>query len=33
MKRTVNVGLIGFGTVGAGVARILLGKEKPYLRA
>jgi homoserine dehydrogenase len=31
MKRTVNVGLIGFGTVGAGVARLLYGKEKSFL--
>jgi homoserine dehydrogenase len=29
MRRTVNVGLIGFGTVGAGVARALL--DKPHL--
>lgn len=32
MKRTVNVGLIGFGTVGTGVAKLLLGAEKPFLR-
>lgn len=32
MKRIVNVGLIGFGTVGAGVARIMLGESKPHLR-
>ncbi|MHB9027407.1 MAG: homoserine dehydrogenase [Candidatus Latescibacterota bacterium] len=32
MKRTVKVGLIGFGTVGTGVAKIMLGADKPYLR-
>ncbi len=30
MKRTVNVGLIGFGTVGAGVAKILLADNRPF---
>lgn len=32
MKRTVKVGLIGFGTVGTGVARLMFGQEKPFLR-
>ena len=32
MKRTVKVGLIGFGTVGAGVAKILLDGGKPHMR-
>ncbi|MCE5251288.1 homoserine dehydrogenase [bacterium] len=32
MKNPITVGLIGFGTVGTGVAKILLGKEKSYLR-
>ncbi len=32
MNNIVNVGLIGFGTVGAGVAKIMLSKEKPHLR-
>jgi len=32
MKNSVKVGLIGFGTVGTGVARIMLGKNKPYQR-
>ncbi len=32
MNNIVNVGLIGFGTVGTGVARIMLGEEKPHLR-
>ncbi len=32
MSRTLNVGLIGFGVVGAGVARLLLGDNKPFLR-
>ncbi len=32
MKRKVKAGLIGFGTVGAGVARLLFGAEKPFLR-
>ena len=32
MKRTVKVGLIGFGTVGAGVARLMFGSGKPFLR-
>lgn len=32
MKNTVNVGLIGLGTVGVGVARIMLGDEKPHMR-
>ncbi|MFC1608277.1 homoserine dehydrogenase [Candidatus Latescibacterota bacterium] len=31
MKSSVKVGLIGFGTVGTGVAKLLLGKNKPYL--
>jgi homoserine dehydrogenase len=32
MKKTVRVGLIGFGTVGTGVASLLLGKVKPFLK-
>ncbi len=32
MKPVIKLGLIGFGTVGTGVARILLGKTKPHLR-
>ena len=32
MKNIVKVGLIGFGTVGTGVAKILYGLEKPHLR-
>ncbi len=32
MKDIVKVGLIGFGIVGCGVAKIMLGKEKPFLR-
>jgi len=32
MKRTVKVGLIGFGTVGTGVAKLMLGGEKLFLR-
>jgi len=32
MERTVKVGLIGFGTIGAGVAKILLDDGKPHLR-
>ena len=32
MKDIVKVGLIGFGTVGTGVAKIMLGTEKPHLR-
>ena len=31
MKHTVRVGLIGFGTVGVGAARLLYRKEKPFL--
>ena len=32
MKDSVKVGLIGFGTVGTGVAKIMLGKDKPFLK-
>ena len=32
MRNVVKVGLIGFGTVGTGVARILCGAEKPHHR-
>ncbi|MBT4485141.1 MAG: homoserine dehydrogenase, partial [Candidatus Latescibacteria bacterium] len=32
MKDIVKVGLIGFGTVGAGVAKIMCGQQKPHLR-
>ncbi|MFA6471528.1 MAG: homoserine dehydrogenase [Candidatus Latescibacterota bacterium] len=32
MNRTVRVGLIGFGTIGTGVASLLLSKKKPFLR-
>jgi len=32
MKHIVKVGLIGFGTVGTGVAKIMTGIEKPYLK-
>ena len=32
MKQIVRVGLIGFGTVGAGVASLLFGKGKPFLK-
>ena len=32
MKDVVKVGLIGFGTVGTGVAGIMLGTKKPFLR-
>ncbi|MFC1489841.1 homoserine dehydrogenase [Candidatus Latescibacterota bacterium] len=32
MKNIVKVGLIGFGTVGSGVAKIMTSKEKPHLR-
>ncbi len=32
MKRTIKVGLIGFGTVGSGVARLMFGSGKPFLR-
>ncbi len=32
MKKQVNVGLIGFGTVGAGVAGLMFADDKPYLR-
>ncbi|HUT62901.1 MAG TPA: homoserine dehydrogenase [Anaerolineae bacterium] len=32
MKHTVKLGLIGFGTVGTGVAKILYGSQKPHLR-
>ncbi len=32
MKRTIKAGLIGFGTVGTGVAKLLLSGEKPFLR-
>ncbi|MFC1528781.1 homoserine dehydrogenase [Candidatus Latescibacterota bacterium] len=32
MKDVVKVGLVGFGTVGSGVAKILYGQQKPYLR-
>jgi len=31
MKDSVKVGLIGFGTVGSGVAKIMLGEDKPFL--
>ena len=33
MKDVVKVGLIGFGTVGTGVAGIMLGTKKPFLRS
>ncbi len=29
-KNTVNIGIIGFGTVGAGTAKILLKKQKDF---
>jgi homoserine dehydrogenase len=32
MEKVITAGLIGFGTVGSGVAKILFGEEKPYLR-
>ncbi|MFC1693385.1 homoserine dehydrogenase [Candidatus Latescibacterota bacterium] len=32
MKKTVKVGLIGFGVVGTGVAKIIFSCSKPYLR-
>jgi len=32
MKNIVKIGLIGFGTVGTGVAKILLSSKKPHLR-
>lgn len=32
MENIVNVGLIGFGTVGAGVAKLLLGSSRPFRR-
>ncbi len=32
MKKVIKIGLIGFGTVGTGVAKIMLGAKKPYLR-
>ncbi len=32
MKQIVRVGLIGFGTVGTGVASLLFGKGKPFLK-
>ncbi|MFC1650013.1 homoserine dehydrogenase [Candidatus Latescibacterota bacterium] len=32
MKNVVKVGLIGFGTVGSGVAKIMTSSEKPHLR-
>ena len=32
MKKIIKVGLIGFGTVGTGVAKIMFGAEKPHLR-
>ena len=32
MKNIVKVGLIGFGTVGAGVAKLLLGDKKHFQR-
>jgi len=32
MKKNINIGLIGFGTVGSGVVRILTAPEKPYER-
>jgi len=32
MKNTVNIGLIGFGTVGSGVARMLFAEDRPFLR-
>ena len=32
MKNIVKIGLIGFGTVGTGVAKILLSYKKPYIR-
>lgn len=32
MKRKVKVGLVGFGTVGTGVARLMFGSSKPFLR-
>jgi len=32
MKPVIKAGLIGFGTVGTGVAQIMLGETKPHLR-
>lgn len=32
MKDAIKIGLIGFGTVGTGVVKIMLGAEKPHLR-
>ncbi len=32
MKESVSIGLIGFGTVGTGVAKLLLGPTRPHLR-
>ncbi len=32
MKKAVKVGLIGFGTVGTGVVKIMTGTEKPHLK-
>jgi homoserine dehydrogenase len=32
LKDIVKVGLIGFGTVGTGVVKIMTGAEKPYLK-
>jgi homoserine dehydrogenase len=32
MNNTVKIGLIGFGNVGTGVAKLLLSDEKPFLR-
>ena len=32
MEKIIKVGLIGFGTVGTGVAKIMLGDVKPHLR-
>ena len=32
MQDTIKIGLMGFGTVGAGVAKMLLSDERPFLR-
>ena len=32
MQDTINIGLMGFGTVGSGVAKMLLSDERPFLR-